>query len=213
MKKWLIAGTIALLGSPLWLDLSMRGILSLLPGDDGKPVDAIVILGRGEGNRAERALAAAELWHEGRSPLIFASGMTDAPILIDAVQQMGATAEQVSGERCSQSTRENALFVETLLDATTRPRILLITDKPHMMRSFLLFQGFGFEVMPHPVALEADSPWSPQRLKVLAREHGALLGYGLSSQYRAGSDNVQQAAKVGAIAKLSDWNCGLQVSE
>ncbi|MEO0987760.1 MAG: YdcF family protein [Cyanobacteria bacterium J06639_14] len=186
----------------------MRLLLSVLPTDQGESVESIVILGRGLDNRTDRALVASQLWNDRQSSNIFVSGMTDAPPIIETLQEMGVPEAQVKGERCSQSTWENGLFSNTLLDA--QKRILLVTDEPHMVRAFLVFQGFGFDVTPYPIPLESANLFSLESAKVTLREYIALIIYGVRGRFHARSAEKQQVDRVEADYKIETWHCYLQ---
>ena len=64
--------------SPLAGKVGGKGLALLIPADNGRPADAIVILGRGTEFRPSRVQVAAELWQQQRAPLVFASGRGDA---------------------------------------------------------------------------------------------------------------------------------------
>lgn len=210
LNPWLTRAGIFLLFSPLLIDLSMRCLLNLLPKDQGEPVELIVILGRGPDSQAERALVASQLWSERQSPHVFVSGMTDAPPTIRILNKMGVPEEQISGERCSQTTWENALFSDILLSSQEKKRILLVTDKLHMVRAFLVFQRFGFDVIPHPIQRESEGPFSLERFKTLFRESTALVLYGVTGKFQTDYADKQRKDRVEAHQKITQWNCYLQ---
>jgi len=168
--------------STIGVQLGSRVLVSLLPVDPGLPADAIVVLGRGSDLRQERIEVAADLWKAKRAPIVFASGSGDAQPMGDLLVQLGVAPEAISGEPCSRTTEENARFTAALLKPQAVHKILLITDPPHMLRSWLTFRSFGFEVIPHPNPL-------PLRLKqsktafLLVREYVGLASYGVLGRF------------------------------
>lgn len=170
--------------------------------DDGKSASVIVVLGRGPSLNAERTIITAQLYKQKRAPRVFVSGMTDAPEMITLLEQMGVPEEQISGERCSQSTWENGLFTKILLSPLKTQRILLVTDQTHMKRAVLVFRGFGFNVIPYPVRSRIS--WEHQ-----LRELGGLIAYQATGKLNsAKSDQVQQV-ETQAQYKIRTWNCSL----
>ncbi|MEM9165001.1 MAG: ElyC/SanA/YdcF family protein, partial [Cyanobacteria bacterium P01_F01_bin.4] len=200
---WL-GGLVALLGLSPWV---LKGSLRAMVGkpDDGQPVDAIVVLGRGPEYNGERALVAAQLWDKGRASQIFISGMSDAPVMIKLLREMGVPEDKVRGERCSQSTWENGLFSEILLSPQAAQRILLVTDEAHMARSAMVFRGFGFEVVPHPT----QSGFSVKQMQQILRESAGLITYGTSGKLRSPEADQVRRAEAEANYKIKKWNCSL----
>ncbi|MBE9136066.1 YdcF family protein [Nodosilinea sp. LEGE 07088] len=192
----------------------MKGMLSLFVEADDAPVDTIVVLGRGPNDLADRALAAAQYWQDNQSANIFVSGMMDAPVIIDVLQEMGIPATQISGERCSESTWENALFSDALLQPSANDRILLITDEPHMLRSVWVFKGFGFkQVEPYVVEQHPVISLSPKRAYRMLREYAALAKYGVLGRYFPTTPEQHLKAEAAANFRVEDWNCYLPATQ
>jgi uncharacterized SAM-binding protein YcdF (DUF218 family) len=211
----LIVGLIAsaLLLSPLLLALPMQGLMALVSRDSGQSADTLVILGRGPGSLQERAYEAAWYWQQHPSVDIFVSGMTDAPEMIEILRQQGVPGSQIGGERCSQTTWENGLFTEYLIDSEQADRILLMTDSPHMVRSVWVFKGFGFKaIAPYPVGSELKPSLSFDKISRLLREYAALIAYGFSGKYQPEPAAQKQESEAEAQRKLDDWGCGLSGS-
>ncbi|XHX77721.1 MAG: YdcF family protein [Stenomitos frigidus ULC029] len=162
--------------SPPFVALATAGIVSPLAPDPGTRVDAIVILGRGREHSPSRADVAAQLWREQRSPLIFASGVNDAPQLAQLLRTQGILAANISGEGCSRTTWENAVFTKAVLQPQGIKQILLVTDAPHLWRSLLIFEQAGFQVIP-TISPLSDQMTSPQRAMLLVREYFFLALY------------------------------------
>ncbi len=186
--------------------LAAQGLVGLLPADSGATVDAIIVLGRGEVLRNRRIEIAAQLWQAKRAPLIFASGMGDAPQMIELLRANGIPRQMLSGESCSQSTEENALFTATVLHPQGIRQILLITDPPHMLRSFLTFRSLGFTVIPHTSPLPPD--WtSKEDLLLVFREYLALASYAVLGRFQQRPDSELKHLQAAVLEKLSTWHC------
>ncbi len=169
--------------SPVFTQLGNRLLVKFLPADSGEPADAIVVLGRGSEQNPVRANIAGSLWQAKRAPLIFPSGRADALVIANLIRGAFPTA-QIEGEPCSSTTDENAEFTAALLRPQGVKRIILVTDPPHMWRSLLTFQSFGFEVIPHVSPLSNNTHSIKKRFLVI-RESIGLLSYGLRGRYLA----------------------------
>lgn len=213
----LLAGAIGmtalLAASPLIASRTTNTLLSLLPVDDGAPVDAIVVLGRGIYHQQSRTLAAAQLWSEGRSPQIFISGNGDASEIIDRLADMNIPLSVLSGEHCSKTTWGNGVFSWAMLEPQSVERILLVTDRPHMVRSHLVFEGFGFEVVPYPVEVDPGPGWRNQPYLLKIRELTALAKYGITGKLWPQPNRVRQKAEAMGPERLEDWGCHLDGDE
>lgn len=195
--------------SPLGIALTTWGLTFSLPPDSGEPVDTIVVLGRGEEMRYRRVEVVEEQWQAKRARKIFASGMLDAPEIIERLKDNGIPRHVISGERCSQSTEENAIFTSALLNPQKHSKILLITDQPHMLRSFLTFRSFGFTVIPHPSLF--PSQWSSgRRILLIAREYAALAHYALTERFQPKPLEQLKQPPVEVLNKIADWKCHIQ---
>jgi len=196
--------------SPIMVALANQGLTLAIPQDSGENADAIVILGRGEQLRSPRVNSGSELWQQKRAPKIFVSGMLDAQEIIMYLEQKGVPNLQISGEKCSQNTEENAQFTTALLYPQGIQKILLVTDVPHMLRSQILFQSYGFKVIPHMISLPLQ--WSNNKqLKTILREYAALVHYQWNGYFR----NKTQEEIVNPSEKVSDrlknWNCRINI--
>lgn len=194
--------------SAIGVALADRVLLAPLLQDTGESVQSIVVLGRGEELRQQRIEVTEKLWHDKRSPTIFASGMLDAEFITEQLRHKGIPKEVVSGERCSQSTVENALFTSALLHPKQVEKILLITDAPHLLRSVLLFRSFGFTVIPHSISLPSE--WSSLRqLLVVLRESIGLIKYAVTGEFKQRNATEIDTPPAEVKRKLVEWNCRL----
>lgn len=178
----LLVAYLALL-SPLFISFGNRLLVDSVPPDRGGKAGAIVVLGRGPLQNPSRVAEAQALWKRQRAPLIFASGRIDAPLIADLVRAK-VPAEAVSGEPCSRTTEENAEFTAAILRPQGVRTIILVTDPPHMLRSLLTFESFGFKVIPHTSPLDPETDRVRRRF-MLFRESVGLVSYGLMGRYAA----------------------------
>jgi uncharacterized SAM-binding protein YcdF (DUF218 family) len=173
---------------PITANLAEVALKWRIPDDSGATADAVVILGRGSELNPSRVAVAAELWQEQRAPLIFASGISDAPKILAMLHDRGIPDQQLQGEECSRTTYENAEYTTSLLRPQGVQRILLVTDGPHMLRSWLTFRGFGFSVTPI-VSAGPDSLSRVGRTRLILREYLGLVSYGLLGRFSPSSQN------------------------
>ncbi|HEY9698576.1 MAG TPA: YdcF family protein [Trichocoleus sp.] len=171
-----------LVGSPIALAPGNQILTRFLPEDPGTKTDAIVVLGRGSELRQERVQIASQLWQAKRAPFIFASGSGDAIEIVDSLKQSGIPPQAIDGEPCSRTTEENAQFTAALLQPRGVKRILLVTDPPHMLRSFLTYRSLGFEVIPHLNPLPSQLAERKEAF-LLVREYFGLMSYGLKGRF------------------------------
>ncbi|NJO43492.1 MAG: YdcF family protein [Cyanobacteria bacterium CRU_2_1] len=174
---------------PPTVNVAEKVLARPLPHDSGMTADAVVILGRGAELNPSRVAVAAKLWEEDRAPLIFASGIVDAPKIVNMLHSKGIPAQALDGEGCSRTTYENAKFTAALLEPRDVKRILLVTDTPHMLRSLLTFRNFGFSVIP--VSSPTFDLSRRNRTRLVMREYVGLIGYGLLGRYFTPDDSAR----------------------
>ncbi|MGC1394420.1 MAG: YdcF family protein [Coleofasciculaceae cyanobacterium] len=162
---------------PLSFWLFDKFLVTFIPKDSGETAGAIVLLGRGGGDfYTSRTNLAKYLWETKRAPLIFTSGIDDAPSMISQLQEKGVPRQALDGENCSLTTAENALFSAAVLQPRGIKKIILITDEPHLWRSLLVFRANGFEVIPRSTPLPSYLGTQASFILKL-REYGGLLTY------------------------------------
>lgn len=195
------------LTSSAFISLLTWGLTARLPPDPGNRADTIVVLGRGEPFRRERVAAALDLWQAQRAPRIFTSGMMDADAMIKEFQESKVPITALAGEECSQTTEENAVFSAAVLYPAGVRNILLITDSPHLWRSFLVFQSMGFTVMPHSTSLNFNTQNRLQQLNSLVREYVALIEYALTGKFQPRPPETLKTPPPAVAQRMTEWNC------
>jgi uncharacterized SAM-binding protein YcdF (DUF218 family) len=192
--------------SPLGIRFGLWGLTSLVPPDSGDRVDAIVVLGRGSDMRDTRIAEALKLWQSNRAQQIFVSGRSDAQPMVQTIEDLGVPGQYLSGEECSLTTEENALFTSAFLHSQGLKKIVLITDSPHILRSLLTFQSYGFHVIPHPSPQPAHYPYIDQ-IGDLLREYAGLAEYNLTGKFNLRPTNILDNPPANVTQRISNWNC------
>lgn len=195
-----------MLTSPIGVGLATQGLTASLPADTGEAVDTIVVVGRGDSLRNRRIEQVEQLWQAKRAPKIFASGMLDAEFIVDQLKDNGLPIAVLSGERCSQSTEENALFSAAVLGAQGLQKILLVTDPLHMLRSFYAFRSVGFTVTPHMAPLPTHLKTEEQVLLML-REYIGTAVYAVTGRFGQRTDGNLQRPPNWVTNRIAEWKC------
>lgn len=197
---------------PLITLLLDQALVAFLPKDSGEVANAIVILGRGGGDLyKDRVNLATELWQAKRAPLVFTSGIVDAPSMMSQLKDKGIPTPALDGENCSLTTSENAIFSAAILQQQGIKKIILITDAPHMWRSLLVFRANGFSVIPRTTPLPSYlGTQASTFLKI--REYGGIINYAFRGLFfgqrspeldnPALANAVQQAEKYGKQPRI-----------
>ncbi len=202
----MLIGTLVVTSSA-FVNLLTWGITAAVPADSGDRIDAIVVLGRGPALREERLELVQQIWRDERSPVVFASGMSDAREILKHLEKSGISPSALVGERCSQTTEENGLFTSAVLRPLGVDTILLVTDPLHMWRSLLIFRSVGFDVVPHPTRLVSGEVSTQQELYRLGREYTALAYYALTGKFFRRSPEKLDNPPAEVRRKIRDWNC------
>jgi uncharacterized SAM-binding protein YcdF (DUF218 family) len=83
-----------------------------------------------------------------------AHGITDADVYVPYLEERGVKKDDMVFERISNTTYENAKYVEPLLLAGHYDVVVLVTSAYHMRRSKMAFERLGLKVIPD--AADAD---------------------------------------------------------
>jgi len=152
---------------------------NLLSKDSG-PVqaDAIIILGGGWNERAERA---AELYRERAAPLVIVSGRGDCETNRTVLMEGGVPADAIELECNSASTRENALFTLPILKQRGARNVIIVTTWYHSRRALACFRHYAPDLnfYSRPSFYAADrSEWKRKSVSpYIRKEFVKLPGY------------------------------------
>ena len=153
-----------------------------LPTGEIPQADAIVLLGGGTAPQSfprttaelngagDRLLLAAELYRQGKAPVILVSGgnvswvdsqsSNPAKEMTGILNVMGVPSSAIWQEDQSQNTYQNAVFYARILKEKQITRVILVTSAMHMPRSVGLFRKQGIEVIPAPADFQVTpSNW------------------------------------------------------
>jgi uncharacterized SAM-binding protein YcdF (DUF218 family) len=143
-------------------------------------LDAIVVLGapllpdgRLSDIVAERARAAAALYHAGGAPLVCPTGRNEADAIALALLDHGVPDAALRIERDACTTRENATRVAALLEPDGVRSVWLVTQPFHARRSRWHFRRVGLDAHVWHIdgSLQYERP--ARALKWIAREYAA----------------------------------------
>lgn len=109
---------------------------------DSGPVkaDILVVLGGAGPDRTRRA---AELFHDGEAPGILVSGWGDCILNEHLLERDGVPAADITLERKSRTTRENAEFSIPLLRKLGARRVIIVTSWYHSRRALRCFEHYA----------------------------------------------------------------------
>lgn len=105
--------------------------------------DAMVVLGGGSLERAERA---AELFKAGETPRIICSGLGDAEVNAAFLTNSDVPTAAILLEPKSHTTRENAKFSIPLLRALGAKRVIIVTTWYHSRRALACFEHYAPDI-------------------------------------------------------------------
>ncbi|MDX2092624.1 MAG: YdcF family protein [Kofleriaceae bacterium] len=169
----------------MW-DLAARALEApLVRREPLRTLDAIVVLGaplRPDGSvsavLAERARAAALLFHAGGAPLVVATGgithsapRAEADALADALAAAGV--REVLVERASQTTAENAARTAELLAPRGVRSVWIVTQPFHARRAVRLFRTSGLDAYPWHIDDSLQYRDRRKAVRWLVREYAA----------------------------------------
>lgn len=118
------------------------------------------------GDRSDRVLFAAQLYHAGRAPVLVLSGGSDpersayseAQAMRVFLRYLSVPDAALLLEERSRNTRQNAQYSGELLRARHIGRVLLVTSALHMERALQEFRRAGVDAIPAPTDFEATRP-------------------------------------------------------
>jgi uncharacterized SAM-binding protein YcdF (DUF218 family) len=109
---------------------------------------------------ADRVLYAADLYLEGKAPLIISSGgsiewqqegdSTPSSEMADLLVRFGVPEDAIILQNRSYNTHEDAVYSAEILKTMGIDQVILVTSAMHMPRSVALFKHAGLDVIPAP---------------------------------------------------------------
>lgn len=178
-----LALIVLLLGSNSWVANSLVQSLEWQHIPVGKlpTADAIVLLGGATksafpprpavdlSEEGDRVLYAAQLYREGKAPVVIASGgridwrgggVAESSDMADILVTLGVPNSAILQDSKSLNTYQNAVNVRQIMQERGIRRVLLVTSAMHMPRSLRIFQRQRIDAIPAPT----DFLITPQEL-------------------------------------------------
>jgi uncharacterized SAM-binding protein YcdF (DUF218 family) len=140
-------------------------------------------------NGVRRVLLAARKYREGLAPIVlFTGGVADGTCPISTAmanlgREVGIPESAIRLEQTSRSTWENGQLSVPLLQREGAQRLLLVTDRLHMLRAAGVFSRLGFQVESASVPLYAGHTDNVSMLTSALREVAALTYYRLRHRF------------------------------
>jgi uncharacterized SAM-binding protein YcdF (DUF218 family) len=105
--------------------------------------------------------------------------VTEGAVIAEALAKLDVPADRIVIEDKSRTTRDQAIFVTSLLKSLGVTRFILVTTPTHMPRSLAVFRAQQVDVAP------SSSVLAPERLRVPApyMPNGDDLGLSDSAAY------------------------------
>ena len=176
-----LALIVLLLASNNWV---ANGIVQSLEWQQIPPgklptADAIVVLGGGTkpafaprpavdlGEGGDRVFYGAQLYREGKAPVVIASGgriawrgagPSESSDMAAILKTLGVPATAILQDPTSLNTYQNAVNVRKILQERGIRRILLVTSAMHMPRSLQIFRRQGIVAIPAPTDFLVTQP-------------------------------------------------------
>ncbi|MDP8963589.1 MAG: YdcF family protein [Cyanobacteriota bacterium] len=168
-----LALIVLLLGSNSWVANSLVRSLELqhVPKGALPRAEAIVVLGGATkpafaprptvdlSEEGDRVLYGAQLYREGKAPLVIASGgriswrgggPSESADMAEILKTLGVPNSAILQDPTSLNTYQNAVNVKKIINERGIRRVLLVTSAMHMPRSLRIFQRQGIEAIPAP---------------------------------------------------------------
>lgn len=131
---------------------------------------------------ADRIFHGARLYRLGQAPIMVVTGgkipfLKDSPVSEASInaallgEMLGVGGDTLLLADSSRNTREDALYVKSLLERRDIPKdILLVTSAAHMPRAAAVFRKQGFTVHEAPTDFHADASFDFKLFNFLPRE-------------------------------------------
>ncbi len=132
--------------------------------DQAQTADVIIVLGAGlrrDGQAGpslrRRAIAAADLWHQGIATNVICTGgytenrpRSEADACREVLVSLNVPETVIWLEDRSRSTEENALYSKELMDAHQWQDAVVVSDGFHLLRAHWIFSDMGIPNFPSP---------------------------------------------------------------
>ncbi|HBB34905.1 MAG TPA: hypothetical protein DDZ80_32775 [Cyanobacteria bacterium UBA8803] len=168
-----LALSVLLLTSNSWVANSIIQSLESqhIPKTQLPQADAIVILGGATRSAfpprptadlnegGDRVLYGAQLYREGKAPLVIASGgrvewrgggASESSDMAQILEIIGVPPKAILQDPTSLNTYQNAVNVRQIMQERGIRRVLLVTSAMHMPRALRIFQRQGIDAIPAP---------------------------------------------------------------
>lgn len=168
-----LALIVLLLASNTWVANSLVRSLEWqqLPPKELPTADAIVLLGGATKSAfpprpgvdlsegGDRVFYAAQLYREGKAPLVIASGgriawrgggPSESADMAEILKTLGVPSSAILQDPSSLNTYQNAVNVRQIMKKRDIRRVLLVTSAMHMPRSLQIFKRQGIEAIAAP---------------------------------------------------------------
>jgi uncharacterized SAM-binding protein YcdF (DUF218 family) len=162
-----------LVGSSGWVANGLTKSLEwqYIPKGALPTADAIVVLGGATksafpprpgvdlSESGDRVLYGAQLYREGKAPVVIASGgrinwrgsgPSESSDMAEIMKTLGVPTSAILQDPTSLNTHQNAVNVKKIMKERGIRRVLLVTSAMHMPRSLQIFQRQGIEAIPAP---------------------------------------------------------------
>ena len=115
----------------------------------------------------DRVYKAAQLYRLGKAGRVFVAagnqpwaepGPSEAALIGELLVEWGVPADAIQLEGLSRNTRENAINIKPMLEATGCDRSLLVTSAAHMQRALASFMVLGLYAYPVSTDVRSIKP-------------------------------------------------------
>jgi uncharacterized SAM-binding protein YcdF (DUF218 family) len=201
LRQRMVKGALILLAgywftiSPLFSVPATWLLVQFVPQDTGQAANTVVVLSRGRNIEGDRYNTAISMLHSGRVRQLFITGRHQNIQVFELLEQQDVPTHEFLGTVCARTTKEEAYSAAAILGPEGINQIILITDPPHMLRSWLTFKSLGFSVIPHIEPLP-DTLGQSHRSFLAVREYLGLLSYAALGRFNPRSpDTLAQPAR------------------
>jgi uncharacterized SAM-binding protein YcdF (DUF218 family) len=162
----------------------------LIVNEEPKPVDVIIVLSGGSG---ERVAYGVQLYHSGYADMILLTGgpegddITGAEIMQEQALSLGVPKDHILLEEESTSTYGNAKYTLEIMEAKNFESAILVTSPYHTRRASIIFDRFfkniDLTICSVPYDSSHTGKWWQNRhtVKIIVSEYLKLIYYYLAS--------------------------------